>query len=83
MTCHSGGTLEIYLEPVLTAPQLVILGESPVAEALAALAVPLGFRVCGQLFGADWDWARATSAGSAIVLHHALGVALRASAAVE
>src|SRR5919197_6459172 len=35
MTCHSGGTLEIYLEPVLPAPELVILGESPVAEALA------------------------------------------------
>ena len=45
MTCHSGGTLEIYLEPVLPAPSLVILGESPVAEALATLAQPLGFRV--------------------------------------
>jgi xanthine dehydrogenase accessory factor len=45
MTCHSGGTLEIYLEPVLPAPELVILGESPVAEALAALAAPLGYRV--------------------------------------
>jgi xanthine dehydrogenase accessory factor len=44
MTCHSGGTLEIYLEPVLPAPELVILGESPVAEALSALATPLGFR---------------------------------------
>ena len=41
MTCHSGGTLEIYLEPVLPAPELVILGESPVADALAALAAPL------------------------------------------
>ena len=45
MTCHSGGTLEIYLEPVLPAPELVILGESPVADALAALAAPLGYRV--------------------------------------
>jgi xanthine dehydrogenase accessory factor len=45
MTCHSGGTLEIYLEPVLPAPTLVVLGESPVASALAALAGPLGFRV--------------------------------------
>jgi xanthine dehydrogenase accessory factor len=45
MTCHSGGTLEIYLEPVLPAPDLVILGESPVADALASLADPLGFRV--------------------------------------
>jgi xanthine dehydrogenase accessory factor len=45
MTCHSGGTLEIYLEPVLPAPALVVLGESPVAAAIAALAAPLGFRV--------------------------------------
>ena len=45
MTCHSGGTLEIYLEPVLPAPELVVLGESVVAEALAALAEPLGFRL--------------------------------------
>jgi len=45
MTCHSGGTLEIYLEPVLPAPELVILGESPVADALAALGAPLGFRL--------------------------------------
>jgi len=45
MTCHSGGTLEIYLEPVLPAPELLILGESPVASALAAFAEPLGFRV--------------------------------------
>jgi xanthine dehydrogenase accessory factor len=49
MTCHSGGTLEIYLEPVLPAPELVILGESPVAEALAALAEPLGFALRGSL----------------------------------
>jgi xanthine dehydrogenase accessory factor len=45
MTCHSGGTLEVYLEPVLPSPELVVLGDSPVAESLAALAAPLGFRV--------------------------------------
>jgi xanthine dehydrogenase accessory factor len=49
MTCHSGGTLEIYLEPVLPAPELVVLGESPVASTLAALAGPLGFRVLTTL----------------------------------
>jgi xanthine dehydrogenase accessory factor len=45
MTCHSGGTLDIYLEPVLPAPELVVLGDSPVAEALVALGAPLGFRI--------------------------------------
>jgi xanthine dehydrogenase accessory factor len=49
MTCHSGGTLDIYLEPVLPAPELVVLGESPVAEALVALGGPLGFRVVSSL----------------------------------
>jgi len=49
MTCHSGGTLEIYLEPVLPAPELVVLGESPVAEALRTLAEPLGFRILDSL----------------------------------
>jgi len=49
MTCHSGGTLEIYLEPVLPAPELVVLGDSPVAEALVALGEPLGFRILSSL----------------------------------
>ena len=45
MTCHSGGTLEIYIEPVLPSEQLVIVGRSPVARALAALGAALGRRV--------------------------------------
>src|SRR5579859_3821946 len=45
MTCHSGGTLDIYLEPVLPAAELVILGESPVSSALREMAGPLEFRV--------------------------------------
>jgi xanthine dehydrogenase accessory factor len=49
MTCHSGGTLEIYLEPVLPKPELVVLGESPVASALVALGEPLGFRLLTSL----------------------------------
>jgi xanthine dehydrogenase accessory factor len=49
MTCHSGGTLDIYLEPVLPLPELVVLGESPVADALKTLAEPLGFRVLESL----------------------------------
>jgi xanthine dehydrogenase accessory factor len=44
-TCASGGSLEIYLEPHLPTPNLVVAGHLPVAEALAALAKPLGFRV--------------------------------------
>ena len=55
MTCHSGGTLEIFLEPVLPLPTLVILGESPVASALAALAPVMDFEVATALEGATGD----------------------------
>lgn len=44
-TCASGGSLDIYLEPHLPKPHLVVVGHLPVAEALVALAAPLGFRV--------------------------------------
>ena len=37
MTCHSGGTLEIYVEPYLPKPQLVLVGHGPVVETLATL----------------------------------------------
>jgi xanthine dehydrogenase accessory factor len=68
MTCHSGGTLEIYLEPVLPPPELVVLGTSPVAEALIELAQPLGFRVrttLDQLTSIHDAWVVAASMGSA------------------
>src|SRR5688500_1736310 len=45
MTCEGGGSLEIYLEPVLPKPQLVIVGSSPVAEALVQLGELLDFKV--------------------------------------
>jgi xanthine dehydrogenase accessory factor len=38
MTCHSGGTLEIYVEPYLPKPLLLLVGHGPVVETLAALA---------------------------------------------
>jgi xanthine dehydrogenase accessory factor len=45
MTCEGGGSLEIYLEPFLPKPRLVILGSSPVAETLAQLGTVLEFNV--------------------------------------
>jgi len=45
MTCHSGGTLDIYIEPVLPKPHLVILGRSPVAITLAKLAKAIDYTV--------------------------------------
>lgn len=45
MTCHSGGSVEIYLEPVLPSPSLAIFGASPAARALVRLGAALGYRV--------------------------------------
>jgi len=45
MTCHSGGSVDIYIEPLLPAPRLVIVGVSPVAQALARLAKVMGYAI--------------------------------------
>src|SRR5436305_8653973 len=45
MTCNSGGTVEIYLEPVLPAPRLVVFGVSPTARSLAKLGKAMGYSV--------------------------------------
>ena len=45
MTCQSEGTLAVYLEPSLPRPELVVIGQSPMARSLAALGGSLGFRV--------------------------------------
>jgi len=45
MTCEGGGSLEIYLEPFVPKPQLIIIGSSPVAETLAQLGALLDFKV--------------------------------------
>jgi xanthine dehydrogenase accessory factor len=42
--CLSGGTLEIFLEPVVPAPAIVVVGTSPIAAAVAGLAEGAGFR---------------------------------------
>lgn len=46
MTCEGGGSLEIYLEPVLPKPELMIVGRSPVAEIVSELGRLLDFKVC-------------------------------------
>jgi len=45
MTCEGGGSLEIYLEPFVPKPQLVIVGRSPVAQTIAHLGHLLDFKV--------------------------------------
>ena len=45
MACESGGTVEIYVEPVLPAPRLVVLGATPTVEALARIGAAMGYKV--------------------------------------
>jgi xanthine dehydrogenase accessory factor len=45
MTCESGGTVEIYVEPVLPAARLVLFGSSPAVRVLARIAHAMGYRV--------------------------------------
>jgi xanthine dehydrogenase accessory factor len=44
IACQSEGALEIYIEPVLPVPHLVIVGSSPMTRTLAGLARVLGWR---------------------------------------
>lgn len=45
MTCHSGGTLEIFVEPVLPKPMLLLVGRGPVVETLMKLSQAVDFTV--------------------------------------
>jgi xanthine dehydrogenase accessory factor len=44
ISCQSEGALEIYIEPVVPVPHLVVVGSSPMAQTLAGLAGTLGWR---------------------------------------
>ena len=51
--CPSKGTMDIFVEPVLPHPSLIILGASPVALSLAAQARQLGYHVALAAPAAD------------------------------
>jgi xanthine dehydrogenase accessory factor len=53
MTCHSGGTLDIYIEPVLPKPQVLILGCSTIAQTLCRLAKTIGYAAWVAAPGVD------------------------------
>jgi xanthine dehydrogenase accessory factor len=52
-TCPSGGTLDIFIDPHLPKPLLVVIGESPAARTLVELGRIVGFRTCGVHPGAS------------------------------
>jgi xanthine dehydrogenase accessory factor len=44
MSCQSEGALQLYIEPVLPSPHLVVVGRSPMAATLVELAAGVGWR---------------------------------------
>ena len=45
MSCFSGGTLEIFIEPQRPLPHLMVIGNLPVAQALVTLGKAMSYRV--------------------------------------
>src|SRR6266403_1571104 len=74
MTCHSGGTLEIYVEPYLPKPQLVLVGHGPVIESLASLGRAADFVVVSLVpdtLSAGLEHEPLTQRASVVVATHA------------
>ncbi|MGD9704196.1 MAG: XdhC family protein [Acidimicrobiia bacterium] len=45
--CLSGGTLEIFLQPIVPAPLVLVAGDAPIGRALLAFGPALGYEVRG------------------------------------
>jgi len=65
MSCQSEGALQIYLEPVMSMPHLVIVGDSPMAQTLSEQAAQLDWNV--ELVGGP-DFGEGLLSGSSIVV---------------
>jgi xanthine dehydrogenase accessory factor len=68
--CLSGGAMEIFLEPHLPAARLIVVGGSPIAEAVVALARASGYDCVRAAAGAD---APLDGAAAVIVASHGNG----------
>lgn len=53
MSCQSGGSVSVYIEPVLPKPHVLILGKSHIAMALAKLSKVTGYEVTVLAKGVD------------------------------
>ena len=53
MTCQSGGSVDVYIEPVLPKPHILIMGKSHIGMALSKLGKATGYQVTVLSAGAD------------------------------
>jgi xanthine dehydrogenase accessory factor len=69
-SCLSGGTLEIFLEPCLPAPRVVVVGDAPIAWALERVAIAAGYDV---VRGGGDEVGEARGDAAVIVASHGAG----------
>ena len=53
MSCQSGGTLELFVDPVLPKPSLTVIGDTPLSRALTVLAPRVGLPALVIAHGAE------------------------------
>lgn len=53
MTCQSGGSVSVYIEPVLPKPHILVIGRSHIGMALARISKVTGYQVTAVAEGAD------------------------------
>ncbi len=68
--CLSGGTLEIFLEPCLPPPRVVVVGDAPIARAVEKVASAAGFEA---LRGRAGEVEAASGDAALIVASHGAG----------
>jgi xanthine dehydrogenase accessory factor len=66
ISCQSEGALEIYIEPVVPVPSLVVVGRSPMARTLAELGRAVGWRA-ELIAGEDFTSANADESSMVVV----------------
>jgi xanthine dehydrogenase accessory factor len=66
ISCQSEGALEVYIEPVVPAPSLVVVGRSPMAQTLTELARAVGWRA-RLIAGEDFSSADADASSMVVV----------------
>jgi xanthine dehydrogenase accessory factor len=71
--CLSGGALEIFIEPHLPAARLVIVGGSPIAEAIVTVAKASGYDILRAPAGAAAGGVELAGAAAVIVASHGNG----------
>lgn len=78
--CLSGGSIDVFLEPVVPAAHVVVVGDAPVAQSLAILGADVGFEM--ELVDGE-VWTPGASDSAVIVASHGRGEELALQRALE